>query len=146
MATVGLTESMTAMIDTAAMGLSIGATALVARRAGEHDDEGAARAAGQSIVLGLLIAAALAILAAPFAPALLRLMGATDSVVRTGSGFTTLMLAGNATVLLLFLQNAVFRGAGDAAVAMRVLILGNVLNIVLGPCFIFGIGPFPGLA
>ena len=144
-ATVGLTESMMTMIYTAAMGLSIGATALVARRTGEHDDEGAARAAGQSIVLGLLIAAAIAILAAPFAPALLRLMGATDSVVRTGSGFTTLMLAGNATVLLLFLQNAVFRGAGDAAVAMRVLILGNVLNIVLGPCFIFGIGPFPEL-
>jgi len=144
-ATVGLTESMMTMIYTAALGLSIGATALVARRTGEHDDEGAARAAGQSIVLGLLIAAAIAILAAPFAPALLRLMGATDSVVRSGSGFTTLMLAGNATVLLLFLQNAVFRGAGDAAVAMRVLILGNVLNIVLGPCFIFGVGPFPEL-
>jgi MATE family, multidrug efflux pump len=144
-ATVGLTESMMTMIYTAALGLSIGATALVARRTGEHDEEGAARAAGQSIVLGLLIAAAIAILAAPFAPALLRLMGATDSVVRTGSGFTTLMLAGNATVLLLFLQNAVFRGAGDAAVAMRVLILGNVLNIVLGPCFIFGLGPFPEL-
>ena len=144
-ATVGLTESMMTMIYTAAMGLSIGATALVARRTGEHDGEGAARAAGQSIVLGLLVAAAIAVLAAPFAPALLRLMGATESVVRTGSGFTTLMLAGNATVLLLFLQNAVFRGAGDAAVAMRVLILGNVLNIVLGPCFIFGLGPFPEL-
>src|SRR5918994_6302403 len=94
-ATVGLTESMMTMIYTAAMGLSIGATALVARRTGEHDGEGAARAAGQSIVLGLLVAAAIAVLAAPFAPALLRLMGATESVVRTGSGFTTLMLAGN---------------------------------------------------
>ena len=144
-ATVGLTESMMTIIYTAAMGLSIGATALVARRTGEHDPDGAARAAGQSILLGLAIAAAIALLAAPFAPSLLRVMGATEEVVRTGSGFTRLMLAGNATVLLLFLQNAVFRGAGDAAIAMRVLILGNLLNIVLGPCFIFGIGPFPRL-
>jgi putative MATE family efflux protein len=144
-ATVGLTESMMTIIYTAAMGLSIGATALVARRIGEHDPEGAARAAGQSILLGLGIAAAIALLAAPFASSLLRAMGATEEVVRTGSGFTRLMLAGNATVLLLFLQNAVFRGAGDAAIAMRVLIVGNLLNIVLGPCFIFGLGPFPRL-
>jgi putative MATE family efflux protein len=144
-ATVGLTESMMTMIYTAALGLSIGATALVARRTGEHDPEGAALAAGQSVVLGLFIAAAIGLLAAPFAPTLLRLMGATDDVVRTGSGFTRIMLAGNATVLLLFLQNAVFRGAGDAAIAMRVLAMGNLLNIVLGPCFIFGIGPFPRL-
>jgi len=144
-ATVGLTESMMTMIYTAALGLSIGATALVARRTGEHDPEGAALAAGQSVVLGLFIAAAIGLLAAPFAPTLLRLMGATDDVVRTGSGFTRIMLAGNATVLLLFLQNAVFRGAGDAAIAMRVLVMGNLLNIVLGPCFIFGIGPFPRL-
>ena len=140
-ATVGLTESMMTMIYTAALGLSIGATALVARRTGEHDPEGAARAAGQSVMLGLAIAAGIALAAAPFAGSLLRIMGATDDVVRTGSGFTRLMLGGNATVLLLFLQNAVFRGAGDAAIAMRVLAFGNFLNIVLGPCFIFGIGP-----
>src|SRR4029450_6913035 len=112
-ATVGLTESMMTMIYTAALGLSIGATALVARRTGENDPEGAARAAGQSIVLGLAIAAGIALVAAPFAGSLLRVMGATDDVVRTGSGFTTLMLGGNATVLLLFLQNAVFPGAGE---------------------------------
>ena len=144
-ATVGLTESMMTIIYTAGLGLSIGATALVARRTGEHDAGAAARAAGQSILLGAGVAALIALLAAPFAPDLLRLMGASDSVVRTGSGFTRLMLGGNATVLLLFLQNAVFRGAGDAAIAMRVLILGNALNIVLGPCFIFGLGPLPEL-
>lgn len=142
-ATVGLTESMLTIIYTAAMGLSIGATALVARRTGEHDPEGAAHAAGQSILLGLAVAAAVALLAAPNAPALLRLMGASDEVIRSGGLFTRIMLGGNATVLLLFLLNAVFRGAGDAAIAMRVLILGNALNIILGPCFIFGLGPFP---
>src|SRR5262245_17668501 len=142
-ATVGLTESMMTLIYTAAMGLSIGATALVARRIGEHDPEGASRAAGQSILLGLIVAAIIAVAAGPNAGALLRLMGATEDVVHTGSGFTRIMLGGNATVLLLFLLNAVFRGAGDAAIAMRVLILGNLLNIVLGPCFIFGLGPFP---
>jgi putative MATE family efflux protein len=144
-ATVGLTESMLTMIYTAAMGLSIGATALVARRTGEHDAEGAAYAAGQSALLGLVVAAAIAVAAAPQAEALLRLMGASEDVVRTGSGFTRVMLAGNATVLLLFMLNAVFRGCGDAAIAMRVLFVGNLLNIVLGPCFIFGLGPFPEL-
>jgi len=144
-ATVGLTESMLTLIYTAAMGLSIGATALVARRTGEHDPEGASRAAGQSILLGVGVSAAIALLAAPKAAGLLGLMGASPEVVRDGRGFTTIMLGGNATVLLLFLLNAVFRGAGDAAIAMRVLIFGNALNIILGPCFIFGLGPFPEL-
>jgi MATE family, multidrug efflux pump len=144
-ATVGLTESMLTMIYTAAMGLSIGATALVARRTGEQDPEGAAQAAGQSILLGLAVALAIAALTAPQAENLLRIMGGSDEVVRTGKGFTRIMLGGNATVLLLFMLNAVFRGSGDAAIAMRVLWLGNILNIVLGPCFIFGLGPFPRL-
>ena len=142
-ATVGLTESMLTLIYTAAMGLSIGATALVARRTGEQDPEGASRAAGQSILLGLAVSAVIAVLGATYAPALLRVMGASEEIVRSGSGFTRIMLGGNATVLLLFLLNAVFRGAGDAAIAMRVLMLGNALNIVLGPLFIFGPGPFP---
>jgi putative MATE family efflux protein len=144
-ATVGLTESMLTMIYTAAMGLSIGATALVARRMGEHDPAGAARAAGQSILLGVLVAALIAVCAAPFAPQLLGLMGASDEVIRSGSRFTMIMLGGNATIVLLFMLNAVFRGSGDAAIAMRVLWLGNLLNIALGPCFIFGLGPFPEL-
>jgi putative MATE family efflux protein len=144
-ATVGLTESMLTMIYTAAMGLSIGATALVARRMGEQDAEGAARAAGQSIVLGVIVAALIAAIGAPAAPALLDLMGASPEVIQSGSGFTRVMLGGNITIVLLFLLNAVFRGSGDAAIAMRVLVLGNALNIVLGPCFIFGLGPFPEL-
>jgi putative MATE family efflux protein len=142
-ATVGLTESMLTMIYTVAMGLSIGATALVARRMGEQDPAGAARAAGQSIILGILLAVAIAAIGAPAAPALLGLMGATPEVVATGAPFTRIMLGGNVTIVLLFLLNAVFRGSGDAAIAMRVLVLGNALNIVLGPCFIFGLGPFP---
>ena len=144
-ATVGLTESMLTMIYTVAMGLSIGATAMVARRTGEQDPEGAARAAGQSLLLGVIIAGTIALAAAPWAPRLLALMGASPAVIESGSGFTRVMLGGNVTIVLLFLLNAVFRGSGDAAIAMRVLWLGNVLNIVLGPCFIFGLGPFPKL-
>jgi len=144
-ATVGLTESMLTMIYTVAMGLSIGAMALVSRRIGQHDPDGASRAAAQSILLGIVVAALIAVLAAPNAPALLRLMGASPDVVESGSGFTRVMLGGNVTVVLLFLINAVFRGAGDAAIAMRVLWFGNLINIVLGPCFIFGLGPFPEL-
>jgi putative MATE family efflux protein len=144
-ATVGLTESMLTLIYTVAMGLSIGATALVARRIGEHDPEGAARVAGQSVLLGIAVAAAIAAVAAPFAPSLLGMMGASPDVVRSGAGFTRVMLGGNVTIVLLFMLNAVFRGSGDAAIAMRVLWLGNMLNIVLGPCLIFGPGPFPEL-
>jgi putative MATE family efflux protein len=144
-ATVGLTESMLTLIYTAAMGLSIGATALVARRIGENNPEGASRAAGQAIVLGLLIAAAIALIFAPRADRLLRLMGATPDVTLAGRGYTRLMLAGNVTIVLLFLINAVFRGSGDAATAMRVLWLGNGINLLLDPCLIFGLGPFPAL-
>src|SRR4051812_35098827 len=131
-ATVGLTESMLTVIYTAAMGLSIGATALVARRIGESDPEGAARAAGQSILLGLAVAVGIAAVGATYASELLRIMGGSEALVRSGSGFTRVMLGGNATVLLLFMLNAVFRGSGDAAIAMRVLWLGNIINIVLG--------------
>ena len=144
-ATVGLTESMLTLIYTAAMGLSIGATALVARRIGENDDEGAARVAGQAVLLGAAVAAVIAVAAAPMAPSLLGLMGASPEVIRSGSGFTRMMLGGNITIVMLFMLNAVFRGSGDAAIALRVLWFGNILNIALGPCFIFGLGPFPEL-
>ncbi len=144
-ATVGLTESMLTCIYAVAMGVSIGATALVARRIGEGNPEGASRAAMQSIILMLLLSAAIGTAGYIYADQLLALMGAPPSVIETGSSFTRVMLTGNATVMLLFLINAIFRGAGDAAIAMRVLWFGNILNIVLGPLFIFGIGPFPEL-
>jgi putative MATE family efflux protein len=144
-ATVVLTESLLTMVYTLAMGLGIGATAMVARRIGERDQDGAARAAMQAIWLGILTAAALGVAGAVFAPDLLRLMGAEDSVVRTGTTFTRVMLGGNISVLMLFLVNAIFRGAGDAAIAMRSLWLANAINMTLGPCLIFGVGPFPEL-
>jgi putative MATE family efflux protein len=144
-ATVGLTESMMMIVYSLAMGVSIGAMALVARRIGEKDGDAAARTTVQGIWLGLLLALCIGALGASFAPQLLGLMGADAEVVRTGSTFTRVMLGGNATVFLLFLINSVFRGAGNAAQAMRVLWLGNALNIVLGPVFIFGVGPIPAL-
>jgi MATE family, multidrug efflux pump len=144
-ATVGITESLMTLIYAVAIGLSIGATATVARRIGEKDHDGAARAAVQSIALGLLGAAVIGVTGAVFAPQLLSAMGASEEVIRRGSGFSRVMLGGSGTVLLLFLVNAIFRGAGDAAIAMRVLWFANALNIVLGPCLIFGLGPFPEL-
>ncbi len=144
-ATVGLTESLMIVIYTLAFGLSIGATATVSRRIGEKDPDAAGRAAVQVIVLGFLISATIGFVGAWFAPQLLTLMGADAGVIATGSTYARVMLAGSSTAFLLFVVNAVFRGAGDPAVAMRILIFANSLNIVLCPMFIFGIGPFPEL-
>jgi putative MATE family efflux protein len=144
-AAVGLTESLMMILYSVAMGVSIGVMALVARRVGEKDADAAARTAAQGVMLGAAMAVVIGAVGIAFAPELLRLMGADAGVVATGSGFTRVMLGGSFTVFLLFLINAVFRGAGDAALAMRALFLGNLLNIALGPCFIFGLGPFPEL-
>ncbi len=144
-ATVGLTESMLALVYTAAMGLSIGVMAMVARRIGEKNPAGAAEAATQGIALGVIVAVVFGVLGASFAPRLLGLMGASPDVIAIGSGYTRVMLGGNVVIVLLFLINATFRGAGDAAIAMRVLWLANWINILLGPCLIFGLGPFPEL-
>src|SRR5881396_1108700 len=144
-ATVGLTESMLTIAYTAAMGLSIGVTATVARRIGEKNPEGAAEAAVQGIALGVLTAVIVGVAGVLLAPTLLGLMGASSTVIASGQTYTRVMLGGNVVILLLFLVNAIFRGAGDAAIAMRVLWLANWINIILGPLLIFGIGPFPRL-
>lgn len=142
-ATVGLTESLLTLIFAVAMGLCMATTAMVARRIGEKQPDGAAITAVQAIALGLVVSLPIAAAGVVFAPGLLRLMGASQAIVETGSGYATWMLGGNATILLLFLNNAIFRGAGDAVIAMRSLWLANLINIVLDPCFIFGWGPFP---
>jgi len=137
-AVVGLTESMLAIVYAVAIGLSIGATATVARRTGEKDAEGAARTAAHAIYLGVIVSLVMSAIGIIFAPTFLSLLGAEPRVVVEGTTFTRIMLGGNAVIVFLFLLNAVFRGAGDAAIAMRVLILANLLNIILAPCFILG--------
>src|SRR5215204_5040715 len=144
-ATVGLTESLMTLVYALAIGLSIGAMAMVARRIGEQNPDGAARAAVQALALALIVSILIGAVGAPLAPRLLTLMGGSPWVIEHGSAFTRVMLAGNATVVLLFMINAIFRGAGDAAIAMRTLWLANWINILLGPCLIFGLGPFPKL-
>jgi len=144
-ATVGLTESMLSLVFAVGMGLSLSTTAMVARRIGEKDPEGAADAAVQAIFLGLIISLAIGLPCLLFAPNLLRLMGATPQIVAVGSGYTRICLGGSCAVLLLFLNNAIFRGAGDAAIAMRLLWVSNIINLFLDPCLIFGWGPFPRL-
>jgi putative MATE family efflux protein len=142
-ATIGVTESMLTIVYTVAMGLGIGATAVVARRSGEKDEEGAAQAAAQSIALGLFVAIGIGVFGYFNAERLMRLMGATPSMLESSLGYTKVMFAGNATVTLLFLNNAIFRGAGDPAIAMRMLWISNAINIAVCPLFIFGVGPFP---
>ncbi len=142
-ATVGLTESMLSLVYALAMGLSAGVTAIVARRTGEKDPEAASIAAGQAIVIALITSASLGVAGGLLAPSLLGSMGATPGVIATGAGYTAVMFGGGVTIFLLFVVNAIFRSAGDAAVAMRSLWIANGLNIVLAPIFIFGAGPFP---
>ena len=144
-ATVGLTESMLSLVFAVAMGLSLSTTAMVARRIGEKDPEGAAVAGVQAIALGLFVSVAIGVPCLFFAPNLLRMMGASPKIVAMGSGYTRICLGGSGAVLLLFLNNAIFRGAGDAAIAMRLLWVSNIINLVLDPCLIFGWGPFPRL-
>jgi len=142
-ATVGLTEAMITLLYAVAIGLSMGTTAIVARRIGEHDVEGASLSAGQAIWIGLMVSAAVGLIGFYYAENILRLMGADDEVLAVGVPYTRLMFVGSFTILFLFLINAIFRGAGDASLAMRALTLANCINIVLDPCLIYGYGPFP---
>ncbi len=144
-ATVGLTESLLSLVFAVSIGLGMSTTAMVARRIGEKDPEGAAVAAVQAVVLGLLVSLAIGVPCWIWASQLLRLMGASPEIVSLGSGYTRIALGGSGAVLLLFLNNAIFRGAGDAAIAMRLLWVSNIINLILDPCLIFGLGPFPRL-
>ncbi|MFN0278790.1 MAG: MATE family efflux transporter [Pyrinomonadaceae bacterium] len=144
-AIVGLTESVMALIYAVAFGLAIGATATVARRTGEKDEAGAARSAAHVIYLGVIVSVIISVIGIIFAPNILSLLGAKPEIIAEGTPFMRIMLGGNAVVVFIFLLNAIFRGAGDAAIAMRVLILANGLNMILSPCFIFGVAFFPEL-
>jgi putative MATE family efflux protein len=144
-ATVGLTESMLSLVFAVAMGLSLSTTAMVARRIGEKDSTGAAVAAVQAIALGLMVSIVIGAPCLVLAPRLLRWMGSSSEIVAVGSGYTRICLGGSGVVLMLFLNNAIFRGAGDAAIAMRLLWVSNIINLFLDPCLIFGLGPFPRL-
>jgi putative MATE family efflux protein len=144
-ATIGFTEAMIMIVWDIALGLSVATTAMVARRIGEKNPSGASVAAVQAILIGIGSSAIIAVPGVIYAPDLLRLMGGTPELVEYGAGYTRVLFGGSATIMLLFLINAVFRGAGDAALAMRALWLANGCNIVLDPCLIFGLGPFPEL-
>jgi putative MATE family efflux protein len=144
-ATVGLTESILALVFAIGLGVSLSTTAMVARRIGEKDPEDAAISAVQAIVLGLFISLAIGIPAGICAPRLLHMMGASPAIVATGSGYARIALGGCGAIIMLFLNNAIFRGAGDAAIAMRLLWVSNIINLILDPLLIFGIGPFPHL-
>ncbi len=144
-ATVGITESLLSLVFAVGLGLSLSTTAMVARRIGEKDPAGAAVAGVQAIALGLGVAALMGIPCLFFAPNLLRIMGASPQIVAVGSTYARITLGGGGAILMLFLNNAIFRGAGDAAIAMRLLWVSNIINLILDPCLIFGLGPFPKL-
>ncbi len=144
-ATVGLTESVITLVYSIAIGLSMATTAMVARRVGEEDHEKAAIAAVQAILITLAFSVAISVLGIVFAADILRLMGGSEALIAEGVWYTRIIFGSNMVIMLLFLLNAIFRGAGDAAIAMRALWIANILNIILDPCFIFGLGPFPEL-
>jgi Na+-driven multidrug efflux pump len=140
-ATIGLTESVITLVYAIAIGLSMAATAVVARRVGEKDLKGASQAAVQVIFLGAAVAIGISVIGMLYPKEILGLMGAEPDLIEEGYGYTKVLLGGNITIMLLFLINAIFRGAGNASIAMWTLILSNGLNIILDPIFIFGFGP-----
>jgi putative MATE family efflux protein len=142
-AAVGITEALVTVLYAMAIGLGVGLTAMVSRRIGENDPVGAAAVTGQAIWIGVLLSVVIGVAGVAYARELLEMMGASDGVIEQGVGFTAVILGGSVTIIYLFLLNAAFRGAGDAAVALRSLWLANGINIILDPCLIFGLGPFP---
>ena len=143
-ATVGLTESVITIVFAVAIGLSMGATAMVARRIGEKKPEQASQVAAQAILFSIFVSVLLGIGGYHYAEDILRLMGGSESLISSGKGYTKILFGSNVVIMLLFLLNGVFRGAGDASLAMRALWIANGLNIILDPIFIFGIGSFEG--
>jgi MATE family, multidrug efflux pump len=144
-AAVGITESMLTILFAVALGLSMPTTAMVARRIGEKDRQGASVAAFQAIAIGIGVSVPIGLVGIIWTPQLFHLMGASPEVLAAGGGYSRMIIGGNVVIMLLFLNNAIFRGAGDAAIAMRALWFANVINIILDPCLIFGLGPFPRL-
>ena len=144
-ATVGLTEAIIMIVYSLCVGLSMGVTAMVSRRVGEKKHKEASDVAFQGILVGVFLAFIIGVLGFIFAKDLLHLMGASDELISQGYGYTQILIGGNVTIMLLFILNAVFRGAGDASIAMRALWISNGLNLILDPLFIFGIGPLEGL-
>ncbi|WP_282014944.1 MATE family efflux transporter [Marinifilum flexuosum] len=144
-ATVGITETITTIVYAIGFGLSMATTALVARRVGEKKFEKAAKVSAQAIVTGAIASVFIAIVGVFFSKDLLRLMGANSTIVNEMSGYTSIILGSNMIIMLLFINNAIFRSAGDAALSMRVLIIANGLNIILDPLLIFGLGPIPAM-
>ena len=145
LATIGLTETVITLVYALAIGLSTAPVAMVSRFIGQKDEAGAAQAARQAIYLALLVSTAIAVGGAYYAEEILRLMGGSEELIRTGVGYTRILFASNGVIMLLFLLNGIFRGSGEAAHAMRSLWIANGINIVLDPLFIFGLGPFPEL-
>ncbi len=143
-ATVGLTEAVVTLIYSVAIGLSAAATAMVARRIGEKDHDGANTAAIQSIIVSIAVTIFISILGAIYAPDILRLMGASDEVIREGHSFSRIMYGGSLVIVLLFLINGIYRGAGNAAMAMRSLWIASGMNIILCPILIYGLGSWEG--
>ncbi len=144
-ATLGMTEAVVTLLYAVAIGLSMAVTALVARRIGEQNPEGAAQVAGQALLVGFVLSAVISVAGCVYAEEILRLMGASEHAIEAHAGYTRVIFGGCGSILFLFLLNGVFRGAGDASIAMRVLWIANGINILLDPCLIFGLGPFPEL-
>lgn len=144
-AIVGITESMMTIIYALSMGLGVGATALISRRIGEKNYQGASFVAVQAVLAGLFISLIISVVGVFYSHDLLQMMGASDAAIDKGWKYTAWMISGNMVIVLLFINNAIFRSAGDAAISMRVLWIANLLNIGLDPCLIYGWGPFPEL-
>ncbi|MGI9221065.1 MAG: MATE family efflux transporter [Woeseiaceae bacterium] len=142
-AAVGITEALVTVLYAVAIGLGMGITAMVSRRVGAKKVDEAASVTGQALWLGALLSVVIGVIGVIYAEDMLRMIGASAGVVETGAGYTAVLLGGSFSILYIFMLNAAFRGAGDAAVALRSLWIANGINIVLDPCFIFGLGPFP---